>query len=112
MHRVTIFWKIQSYRIHAIQVCDGLPLRISLNGEQYLDATDEQYQRLMQYQREGLLEFRHKELAVINGELQPVATMSLQTITTPIESRNYENKQSRSDVNHTAAPTGDRPPIG
>ena len=42
MHRVTIYWKIQDYRVHAIQVCDGLPMRISLNGEQYLDATDKQ----------------------------------------------------------------------
>lgn len=77
MHRVTIYWKIQDYRVHAIQVCDGLPMRISLNGEQYLDATDEQYQRLLQYQREGMLEFRHKELAIINGELQPVPFLGL-----------------------------------
>ena len=77
MHRVTIYWKIQDYRVHAIQVCDGLPMRISLNGEQYLDATDEQYQRLLRYQREGMLEFRHKELAIINGELQPVSNLRL-----------------------------------
>lgn len=72
MHRLTIYWKISSSRVHAIQVCDKLPLRISLNGEQYLDATDEQYERLLQYQQQGLLEFRHKELTVINGALVPV----------------------------------------
>ena len=72
MHRLTIYWKISSNRVHAIQVCDGLPLCINLNGEQYLDATDEQYERLLQYQQQGLLEFRNKELTVINGALQPV----------------------------------------
>lgn len=72
MHRLTIYWKIQGYRVHAIQVCDGLPLRISLNGEQYVDVTDEQLERLQDYERQGLLEFRHKQLAVIKGELQPI----------------------------------------
>lgn len=73
MHRVTIYWKIETYRVHALQMCDGLPMNVSLNGEQYLDVDDEQYQRLLEYQRQGLLEFRHKELAVVNGSLQPVS---------------------------------------
>lgn len=77
MHRVTIYWKIETNRVHALQMCDGLPMSISLNGEQYLDVDDEQYQRLLEYQRQGLLEFRHKELAVVNGSLQPVSNPGL-----------------------------------
>ena len=77
MHRVTIYWKIETYRVHALQMCDGLPMSIFLNGEQYLDVDDEQYQRLLEYQRQGLLEFRHKELAVVNGTLQPVSIPGL-----------------------------------
>lgn len=76
-HRVTIYWKIGTNRVHAIQVCDHLPITLSLNGEQYLDVTDEQLARLQDYERQGLLEFRHKELAIINGVLQPAVTMSL-----------------------------------
>ena len=72
MHQVTIYWKIDTYRVHALQICDGLPMSISLNGEQYLEVDDQQYQRLLEYQRKNLLEFRHKELTVINGILQPV----------------------------------------
>lgn len=77
MHRVTIYWKIETYRVHALQMCAGLPMNVSLNGEQYLDVDDEQYQRLLEYQRQGLLEFRHKELAVVNGSLQPVSIPGL-----------------------------------
>lgn len=84
-HRVTIYWKIGTNRVHAIQVCDRLPITLSLNGEQYLDVTDEQLARLQDYERQGLLEFRHKELAIINGVLQPAATMSL--------SNNYNTKR-------------------
>lgn len=77
MHRVTIYWKIETYRVHTLQMYDNLPMSISLNGEQYLDVDDEQYQRLLEYQRQGLLEFRHKELAVVNGSLQPVSIPGL-----------------------------------
>lgn len=76
-HRVTIYWKIGTNRVHAIQVCDGLPICLSLNGEQYLDATDEQLTRLQDYERQGLLEFRHKNLTVINGVLQPAPVVEL-----------------------------------
>ena len=72
MRQVTVYWKIDTQRVHAIQVCDHLPLCISLNGEQYLEVTDEQYARLQEYQAKNLLEFRYKKLAVINGILQPV----------------------------------------
>ena len=72
MKLVTVYWKIPTQRVHAIQVCDHLPICISLNGEQYLEVTDEQYARLQEYESKNLLEFRHKKLAVINGILQPV----------------------------------------
>lgn len=72
MKQVTIYWKISTQRVHALQVCDHLPICISLNGEQYLEVTDEQYTRLQEYEAMNLLEFRHKKLAVINGLLQPI----------------------------------------
>lgn len=72
MKQVTVYWKIPTQRVHAIQVCDHLPICISLNGEQYLEVTDEQYARLQEYEAKNLLQFRYKKLAVINGILQPV----------------------------------------
>lgn len=72
MRQVTVYWKIGTQRVHALQVCDHLPICISLNGEQYLEVTDEQYARLQEYEAKNLLQFRYKKLAMINGILQPV----------------------------------------
>ena len=74
MKRVTIFWKIDTHRVHALQFVERLPICVTLNGEQYVEVTDEQYDHLLEYQTKGLLELRHKKLEVRNGILQPVTT--------------------------------------
>lgn len=70
-HRVTIYWKCDTNRVHMLQICDRLPLSISLNGEQYLDVTDEQYEHLKEYEAQGILDFRNKPLIETPHGLQP-----------------------------------------
>ena len=70
-HRVTIYWKCGTQRVHQLQVCDGLPLQVTLNGEQYLDVTDEQLARLKEYESQDLLSFRNKSLVETPDGLQP-----------------------------------------
>ena len=70
-HRVTIYWKIDSYRTHNLLWAAGLPFGVSLNGEQYLDVTDEQLAQLREYEASGWLEFRYKELIETPHGLQP-----------------------------------------
>lgn len=59
--------------MHKLQVCDHLPLHLSLNGEQYLDVTDEQLAHLKEYEALGILEFRNKPLIETPEGLQPDA---------------------------------------
>lgn len=49
----------------------GLPFGISLNGEQYLDVTDEQMAQLREYEASGWLEFRNKRLIETPQGLYP-----------------------------------------
>ena len=70
-HRVTIYWRCDSYRAHNLMWCVGLPFGISLNGEQYLDVTDEQMAQLREYESSGLLEFRNKRLIETPQGLYP-----------------------------------------
>ena len=71
IHRVTIYWKCGTQRVHQLQVCDRLPLSLTLNGEQYLDVTDEQLEHLKEYEALGVLEFRNKPLIETPEGLQP-----------------------------------------
>ncbi|MBR2016138.1 MAG: hypothetical protein IKB00_06085 [Bacteroidaceae bacterium] len=77
MHRITIYWKIGTQRVHALQVCEHLPICVSLNGEQYVDVTDEQLEHLKEYERQNLLEFRNKKLIETPHGLQPDVSMQL-----------------------------------
>lgn len=70
-HRVTIYWKIDSYRTHNLLWAAGLPFGVSLNGEQYLDVTDEQLAELRKYEASGWLEFRNKRLIETPHGLRP-----------------------------------------
>ena len=70
-HRVTIYWKIDSYRVHVLQVADKLPMGLSLNGEQYLEVDDDQLALLQEHESKGLLEFRNKELIDTPHGLRP-----------------------------------------
>lgn len=69
--RVTIYWKVDGYRTHNLIWCAGLPMNVSVNGEQYLDVTDEQMEHLKEFEASGWLEFRHKALKEVNGQLCP-----------------------------------------
>lgn len=69
--RVTIYWKVDGYRTHNLIWCAGLPMNVSVNGEQYLDVTDEQMEHLKEFEASGWLEFRHKALKEVNGQLYP-----------------------------------------
>ena len=69
--RVTIYWKVDGYRTHNLIWCAGLPMNVSVNGEQYLDVTDEQMEHLKEFEASGWLKFRHKELKEVNGQLYP-----------------------------------------
>jgi hypothetical protein len=71
MHRVTIYWKCDSYRTHNLLWAAGLPYGVSLNGEQYLDVTDEQLAQLRKYEASGCLEFRNKRLIETPQGLYP-----------------------------------------
>lgn len=73
-HRVTIYWKCHANQVHLLQVCDRLPIRLSLNGEQYLEVDDKQLAHLKEYERDGLLEFRHKELVETPQGLWPASS--------------------------------------
>ncbi len=70
-HRVTIYWKIDSYRTHNLIWCSGLPMNVSVNGEQYLDVTDEQLAELKEFEASGWLEFRNKTLIETPQGLYP-----------------------------------------
>jgi len=70
-HRVTIYWKIDSYKTHNLLWAAGLPYGVSLNGEQYLDVTDEQLAELREYEASGWLEFRNKRLIETPQGLYP-----------------------------------------
>ena len=70
-HRVTIYWKCDSYRTHNLLWAAGLPFCVSLNGEQYLDVTDEQLAQLREYEASGALEFRNKRLIETPQGLYP-----------------------------------------
>ena len=50
---------------------------MSLNGEQYVDVTDEQLEHLKEYERQNLLEFRNKKLIETPHGLQPDVSMQL-----------------------------------
>lgn len=71
MHRVTIYWKVDSYRTHNLLWAAGLPFSVTLNGEQYLDVTEEQLTDLRRYEASGWLEFRHKRLIDTPHGLRP-----------------------------------------
>ena len=73
-HRVTIYWRCDTHKAHQLISCDGLPMSISLNGEQYLDVTDEQLEHLKEYEALGLLDFRNKPLVETEHGLQPDAS--------------------------------------
>lgn len=71
LHRVTIYWKIDTYRVHMLQYADGLPMTLSLNGEQYLEVDDKTLEVLKDYEAKGLIDFRGKQLIDTPHGLQP-----------------------------------------
>lgn len=71
LHRVTIYWKIDTYRVHMLQFANGLPMTLSLNGEQYLEVDDKTLEVLKDYEAKGLIDFRNKQLIDTPHGLQP-----------------------------------------
>ena len=71
MKRLAIYWKCDTNKAHQIQWIEKLPFFITLNGEQYVDVTDEQYQALLMWKDKGFIEFRNKNLVETPHGLQP-----------------------------------------
>jgi hypothetical protein len=76
MKQVTVFWKVTAARVHALMFAADIydQCTMTLNGETYLEVTDEQYAVLDEYKQKGWCEFRHKLLVKENGRLRPAET--------------------------------------
>ena len=73
MRQVTVFWKVTAARVHALMFAAQMydQCTVNLNGETYLEVTDEQFKALDDYRQRGFCEFRNKLLVKENGKLQP-----------------------------------------
>lgn len=75
MRQITVFWKVTAARVHALMFAANLyqQCTITLNGETYVEVTDEQYAVLDSYRQRGFCEFRNKPLIKENGKLCPAS---------------------------------------
>ena len=74
MRQVTVFWRVTAARVHALMFAADIydQCTMTLNGETYLEVTNEQYAALDAYRQKGWCEFRNKLLIRKNGKLRPV----------------------------------------
>ena len=79
MRQVTVFWKVTAARVHALMFAADIydQSTMTLNGETYLEVTDEQFKILDDYRLRGFCDFRNKLLVRVNGKLQPVKNEQL-----------------------------------
>lgn len=73
MRQVTVFWRVTAARVHALMFAADIysQCAMTLNGETYLEVTDDQYAALDEYRKKGWCEFRNKLLIRENGNLRP-----------------------------------------
>lgn len=73
MKRVAVFWKCNVKTMYVLLLQTGIIGKgsLSVNGEMFLDVTDEQYEHLCQLRDQGHLEFRNKPLKEENGKIVP-----------------------------------------
>lgn len=73
MKRVAIYWKCKVTRMYELLFQTGMlgKAPLTVNGEMYMDVTDEQYQYLCSLRDGGHLEFRNKPLVERQGRLVP-----------------------------------------
>lgn len=73
MRQLTVFWRVNAARVHALMFAADIysQCTMTLNGETYLEVTDEQYAVLDSYRQKGWCEFRNKLLVRDRGKLQP-----------------------------------------
>ena len=73
MKRVAIYWICKVTKMYELLFQTGMMAKfpLTVNGEMYMEVTDEQYQYLCKLRDEGYLEFRNKPLKEVNGRLVP-----------------------------------------
>lgn len=73
MRKVAIFWKCNVKRMYELLFMTGMMGKapLSVNGEMYLEVTDEQYDKLCEFRDQGHLDFRNKPLKEENGKIVP-----------------------------------------
>jgi len=73
MKRVALFWRCNVTKMYELLFQTGIMGKapLTVNGEMYMDVTDEQYDHLCQLRDQGHLEFRNKPLKEVNGRIVP-----------------------------------------
>ena len=73
MKRVAIFWRCNVTKMYELLFQTGMMGKapLTVNGEMYMDVTDDQYEQLCNYKESGFLEFRNKPLKEVNGRIVP-----------------------------------------
>ena len=73
MKRVAIYWICNVTKMYELLFQTGMMAKapLTVNGEMYMDVTDEQFKVLDDYRQRGFCEFRNKLLVKENGKLYP-----------------------------------------
>lgn len=73
MRKVAIFWRCNVTRMYELLFQTGMMGKapLTVNGEMYMEVTDEQYDKLCEFRDQGQLEFRNKPLKEVNGRIVP-----------------------------------------
>lgn len=73
MIRVAIYWVCKVTKMYELLFQSGMigKFPLTVNGEMYMEVTDEQYQYLCSLRDKGYLTFRNKPLKEVNGKIVP-----------------------------------------
>lgn len=73
MRKVAIFWRCNVTRMYELLFQTGMMGKapLTVNGEMYMEVTDEQYDKLCEFRDQGQLEFRNKPLKEVNNRIVP-----------------------------------------
>ena len=73
MRKVAIFWRCNVTKMYELLFQTGMMGKapLTVNGEMYIEVTDDQYEQLCKYKESGFLEFRNKTLKEVNGKIIP-----------------------------------------
>lgn len=73
MKRVALYWRCNVTKMYELLFQTGMMGKapLTVNGEMYMEVTDDQYEVLCKYKESGYLEFRNKPLKEVNGRIVP-----------------------------------------